>query len=53
MSVDDFVKVQRDFEDARAPKRSHPKGWEPGIDTARQTLTVQACTGEVVGHCFR
>jgi hypothetical protein len=24
------------------PRRSHPKGWEPGIDTARGTLTVQA-----------
>ena len=42
MGSDDFLKVQRDVEDARAPKRSHPKGWEPGVDTARGTLTVQA-----------
>jgi hypothetical protein len=42
MSADDFLKVQRDLEDAAVPRRSHPKGWEPGVDTARGTLTVQA-----------
>jgi predicted phosphodiesterase len=42
MSADEFLKVQRDIEDAAVPRRSHPKGWEPGIDTARGTLTVQA-----------
>ena len=42
MSADEFLKVQRDLEDARTPRRSHPKGWEPGIDTAKGTLTVQA-----------
>jgi hypothetical protein len=31
--------VQRDIEDARVPRRSHPKGWEPGIDTAKGLLT--------------
>jgi len=41
MSADEFLKVQRDIEDAAVPRRSHPKGWEPGIDTARGTLTVQ------------
>jgi hypothetical protein len=40
--VDDFLKVQRDLEDATVPRRSHPKGWEPGVDTAKGTLTVQA-----------
>jgi hypothetical protein len=41
MSADEFLKVQRDIEDAAVPRRSHPKGWEPGIDTAKGTLTVQ------------
>jgi hypothetical protein len=42
MSADEFLKVQRDIQDASVPRRSHPKGWEPGIDTAKGTLTVQA-----------
>jgi len=42
MSADEFLKVQRDIEDASVPRRSHPKGWEPGVDTAKGTLTVQA-----------
>jgi len=41
MSADEFLKVQRDIEDAAVPRRPHPKGWEPGIDTAKGTLTVQ------------
>ena len=39
MSADEFLKVQRDLEDAHRPRRSHPKGWEPGVDTARGSLT--------------
>jgi len=42
MPADEFLKVQRDIEDASVPRRSHPKGWEPGVDTAKGTLTVQA-----------
>ena len=42
MSSDEFLKVQRDIEDAQWPRRSRPKGWEPGVDTAKGTLTVQA-----------
>jgi hypothetical protein len=42
MSGDEFLRVQRDLDDATVPRRAHPKGWEPGIDTARGTLTVQA-----------
>ena len=42
MSADEFLKVQRDIDDASVPRRSHPKGWEPGVDTAKGTLTVQA-----------
>ena len=42
MSADEFLKVQRDIQDATVPRRSHPKGWEPGVDTAKGTLTVQA-----------
>jgi hypothetical protein len=41
MTADDFLKVQRDLEDAARPRRAHPKGWEPGIDTAKGTLTVE------------
>jgi hypothetical protein len=40
-SVDPFLKVQRDIEDAQRPRRSHPKGWEPGVDTAKGTLVVE------------
>jgi hypothetical protein len=39
---DEFLKVQRDIQDATVPRRTHPKGWEPGVDTAKGTLTVQA-----------
>jgi len=42
MPADEFLKVQRDIEDAQVPRRSHPRGWEPGIDTAKGVLTVQA-----------
>jgi len=38
---DEFLKVQRDIEDAQVPRRTHPKGWEPGVDTAKGTLVVQ------------
>jgi hypothetical protein len=40
--LDEFVKAQRDLQDASRPRPQHPKGWEPGIDTAKRTLTVQA-----------
>ena len=36
----EFLRVQRDLEDAARPRRSHPKGWEPGIDTEKGTLTA-------------
>jgi predicted phosphodiesterase len=39
--ADEFLKVQRDLEDATVPRRKHPTGWEPGVDTAKGTLTVQ------------
>ena len=42
MSADEFLKVQRDIADASVQKRTHPKGWEPGIDTAKGVLTVEA-----------
>lgn len=41
MNADDFLKVQRDIEDATRPRRKHPQGWEPGVDTARGVLTVE------------
>jgi len=36
----EFLDTQRDIADARAPKRAHPKGFEPGIDTAAGTITT-------------
>jgi hypothetical protein len=38
--VSEFLSVQRDLDDARVPRRAHPKGWEPGIDTSRGVLTA-------------
>ena len=40
MSADEFLKVQRDIADANVPRRTHPKGWEPGIDTAKGVVTA-------------
>lgn len=40
MQADDFMSVQRDLEDAQRPRRAHPKGWEPGIDTAKGLVTA-------------
>ena len=39
MSADPFLKVQRDIEDAKVPKRAHPKGWEPGLDSEKGVVT--------------
>lgn len=44
MTPDEFLKVQRQIEDRQPGKRQHPKGWEPGVDTAAGTVTVQAGT---------
>lgn len=44
MTPDEFLKVQRDIEDRKPGRRQHPKGWEPGVDTAAGTVTVQAGT---------
>ena len=41
MPADEFLKVQRDIEDASVQRRTHPKGWEPGVDTAKGVLTVE------------
>jgi len=39
VNADDFLKVTRDLEEARKPRRSHPTGWEPGVDTAKGVVT--------------
>lgn len=39
--LDEFLNVAQDLREANRPRRAHPKGWEPGIDTAKGTLTVQ------------
>ena len=44
MTPDEFLKVQRQIEDVKPGRRQHPKGWEPGVDTAAGTVTVQAGT---------
>ena len=42
MEHDEFLKVERGLEEMRKPRRSHPNGWEPGVDSAQGTLTVVA-----------
>lgn len=42
MSVDEFLAAQQDVEQASRPRRQHPTGWEPGVDTARGVITVEA-----------
>ena len=44
MTPDEFLKVQRQIEDVQPRRRKHPKGWEPGVDTAAGTVTVQGGT---------
>jgi hypothetical protein len=39
MTADEFLHVVRDLEEASKPRRSHPKGWEPGVDTSKGVLT--------------
>lgn len=39
--IDEFLAVDRELADAKKPRRSHPRGWEPGIDTAAGTLIVE------------
>jgi predicted phosphodiesterase len=48
MNADEFLRVQRQIEDVQPRKRAHPKGWEPGIDTAAGVVTVQG--GNVPPH---
>ena len=38
-SLEDFSKSDRAFPNASRDKKKHPKGWEPGIDTARKEIT--------------
>lgn len=38
---DEFIEVERGLADATRPRRSHPKGWEPGVDTERGVLIVE------------
>ena len=46
MSLDEFLSVQRDIEDAARPRRSHPKGWEPGVDTAKGVVVAASDSGD-------
>ena len=40
MSADEFLAVQRDLEETSRPRPKHPTGWEPGVDTARGSVTI-------------
>ena len=44
MTPDEFLRVQRQIDDVQPKRRKHPKGWEPGVDTAAGTVTVQGGT---------
>lgn len=39
MSADEFLNVERGLQDVRKPRRQHPQGWEPGIDTEKGIVT--------------
>ena len=41
MTPEEFLKVQRQIEDVQPRRRAHPKGWEPGVDTAKGVVTVE------------
>lgn len=41
MNAEEFLAVQRQIEDVQPTRRAHPKGWEPGIDTAAGVVTVK------------
>ena len=46
MASDEFLKVQKDIEQASArPRRQHPNGWEPGVDTERGVVTALSDDG--------
>jgi predicted phosphodiesterase len=40
VTSDEFLAVQRDLEEASRPRPKHPNGWEPGVDTARRSVTI-------------
>ena len=33
-NLEDYAKSERAFQNAKKTKKEHPKGWEPGLDTA-------------------
>ena len=35
-----YAKAERAVENAKKAKKQHPKGWEPGLDTAKGTITT-------------
>ncbi len=37
-NLDDYAKSNRAFENAKKLKNEHPKGWEPGINTAKKEI---------------
>ena len=39
-NLEDYAKSERAFQNAKKTKKEHPKGWEPGLDTAKGTITT-------------
>tara|TARA_B100001996_G_C18668617_1_gene595810 strand:- start:1226 stop:2440 length:1215 start_codon:yes stop_codon:yes gene_type:complete len=44
MSLDDYATNFRNIENAKRGKNKHPKGWEPGINSANKTITSEPQT---------
>ena len=37
-SLDDYAKSERAIQNAKKAKNEHPKGWEPGLNTAKKEI---------------
>ena len=44
-NLDDFTKAVRTVQNAKADKKEHPKGWEPGVvlDGGKSYRSVWSC----------
>jgi len=39
-SLDDYAKSERAIQNAKKAKNEHPKGWEPGLNTAKKRNNI-------------
>ena len=37
-NLEEYAKSERAFQNAKKLKTEHPKGWEPGLDTAKKEI---------------